>query len=63
MGGRKFREEVPEMSASREGRLQQGVCYRVRDKTGELDLEDRRERPRSAVRLAASLAGVFSPAL
>lgn len=41
-----------------EGRLQQVFGCRAGEETGELDLEEQRERGRSAVSLPASVAGV-----
>lgn len=41
-----------------EGRLQQGFGCRAGEETGELDLEEQRERGMSAVSLPASVAGV-----
>lgn len=46
------------MHAVGEGRLQQGFGCRAGEETGELDLEEQRERGRSAVSLPASVAGV-----
>lgn len=47
-----------EVVAKSKGKPQQVFCCRARDETGELDLEGKRKRERSATRLPASLAQV-----
>lgn len=45
------------VGAERKERLQQVVCYRTRNKTQGLDLEERTGRKKSATSLKASLDG------